>query len=172
MPPRMTPLSTAMLAATLLLATSTVSTPALAAPPGPAADMQGEHKPEHRAGPMGGRQGEHWEKRLAELHASLKLTPAQAPAWDAFHAAVKPPMRGAAQASREEFKREDWARLKTPERLDRLQAWRQEREAAAAQREAATRSFYATLTPEQQKTFDARTVPPFLGEAPSGPGPR
>lgn len=169
---RMTPLSTAMLAATVLLGTSALSTPALAAPPGPAPEMHGEHKPERRAEPMGGHQAERWEKRLSDLHASLKLSPAQASAWDAFHAAVKPPMRAAPQAGREEFKREDWAKLKTPERLDRLHAWRQEREAAAAQREEATRTFYATLSPEQQKTFDARTVPPFLGEPAGGPGPR
>jgi protein CpxP len=168
---RMTPLSTAMLAASLLLATSTLSTPALAAPPEPphgaAPEMQGDHKTNRLAG----RQAERWEKRMADLHASLKLTPTQAPAWDTFHAAVKPPAR-AAQPEREDGRRGDWAKLKTPDRLDRLRAWRQERETAATQRDEATRTFYATLNPEQQKTFDARTAQPFFGDEPGGPGPR
>jgi Spy/CpxP family protein refolding chaperone len=168
---RMTPLSTAMLAASLLLATSTLSTPALAAPPGPphgaAPEMHGEHKTNRLAG----RQAERWEKRMADLHASLKLTPTQAPAWDAFHTAVKPPVR-AAQPEREDGPRGDWAKLKTPDRLDRLRAWRQERETAATQRDEATRTFYATLNPEQQKTFDARTAQTFFGDEPGGPGPR
>lgn len=167
---RMTPLSTAMLAASLLLATSSVSTPALAAPPGPPhgaqSEMQGEHKPNRQAG----HQAEHWEKRMSDLRASLKLTSAQAPAWDAFQTAVKPPARTA--QPEQDDKREGWAKLKTPERLDRLRASRQEREAAATRREEATRTFYVTLSPEQQKTFDARTVQVFFGDEPGGPGPR
>ncbi|QBK06353.1 hypothetical protein DW355_03530 [Hylemonella gracilis] len=165
-----------MLAASLLLATSTLSTPALAAPPGPpngsAPDMQGEHKPDRRADHMAGRQAEHWEKRMADLHASLKLTSAQTPAWDAFQAAVKPPEHPAQAGRREDLQREDWAKLKTPERLDRARAARQARDAAAAQREEATRTFYATLSPEQQKIFDARTAQPLFGEEPGHPGPR
>lgn len=168
---RMTPLSTAMLAASLMLATSTLPAPALAAPPGPhqgpGPEMHGEHKANRVAGP----QAERWEKRMADLHASLKLTSAQAPAWETFHAALKPPMQ-AAEPGREDKKRVDWAQLKTPERLDRLRALRQEREAAATRREDATRTFYAALNPEQQKTFDARTAQPFFMEESRGPGPR
>jgi len=37
-------------------------------------------------------------------------------------------------------------------------AKRAEREALAAKRAEATKTFYAGLTPEQQKTFDAETV--------------
>lgn len=168
---RMTPLSTAMLAASLLLATSTLSTPALAAPPGSPHGATPEMHGDHKTNRLAGRQAERWEKRMADLHASLKLTPTQAPAWDAFHTAVKPPVR-AAQPEREDGPRGDWAKLKTPDRLDRLRAWRQERETAATQRDEATRTFYATLNPEQQKTFDARTAQPFFGDEPGGPGPR
>lgn len=172
---RMTPLSTAMLAASMLLATSTLSTPAMAAPPGPpngpAPEMQGEHKPDRRADHMAGHPADRWEKRMADLHASLKLTSAQTPAWETYHAALKPPVR-TAQAGREDSQREEWAKLKTPERLDRLRAGRQERDTTAAQREEATRTFYATLNAEQQKTFDARTVHPFFGEEPGRPTPR
>jgi hypothetical protein len=39
-----------------------------------------------------------------------------------------------------------------------MQARQAERSARFAQRIEATRSFYATLSPEQQKTFDAETV--------------
>ena len=44
--------------------------------------------------------------------------------------------------------------LTTPERLDRQRAHMVERLAAFDRRAAATRTFYAQLTPAQQKTFD------------------
>lgn len=168
---RMTPLSTAMLAASLLLASSG---PASAAPPssanGPGPEMHGERGADQRPDRMAAGQADHWEKRLAELKASLKLTPSQTSAWETFQAAVKPPAREA-RAHREDAPRDDWAKLKTPERLDRMRAWRQERDAAATRREEATRTFYASLSAEQQKTFDERTQRPLFGEEPGGPGP-
>jgi hypothetical protein len=95
------------------------------------------------------------DKHAAELKALLKLTPAQEGAWTAFVAVHKPPADMMTM-------RADWMaleKLSTPERLDRMKALRGKHIAAMEQREEATRVFYATLTPEQQKVFDASAMP-------------
>lgn len=89
-------------------------------------------------------------KHQAELKAKLKLEPSQEAAWAAFAAATQPPR----------FTRPDpaeMAKLTTPQRLDRMQAHKAERDAAMARRMDATRAFYAALTPQQQQVFDAET---------------
>lgn len=90
-------------------------------------------------------------ERQAKLKAELKLSAEQEPAWNAFVArtAHEPrPMKAGA--------REDWSKLTTPERLDKMQALKAERDAQMAKRIDATKSFYAALTPEQQKVFDTQ----------------
>jgi len=98
------------------------------------------------------------EQRQAALKAQLKLTAAQEPAWTAFAASYKPPAgmmdRQAAMA--------DLAKLTTPERLDKMKELRAqhmgEMTAAMDKRAEATKTFYAVLTPEQQKVFDAQSM--------------
>ena len=99
------------------------------------------------------------EQRQAALKAQLKLTAEQEPAWTAFAASHKPPAgmmmdRQAAMA--------DLAKLTTPERIDKMKELRAQRmgqmTAAMDQRAEATKTFYAVLTPEQQKVFDAQTM--------------
>ncbi|MGC4396877.1 Spy/CpxP family protein refolding chaperone [Hydrogenophaga sp. T2] len=96
------------------------------------------------------------QQRMAEhqarLKASLQLTPQQEPAWNAFVARMQPP-QGPAQPPMD---REAWHKLSTPERLDRMDAMKAERDRAMAQRHDAIRSFYAQLNPAQQKAFDAQ----------------
>ncbi|RZL86520.1 MAG: hypothetical protein EOP82_29570 [Variovorax sp.] len=94
-------------------------------------------------------------QRLTALKEKLQLTPAQEGAWGTFAAAQQPPARAADQARPD---RAEFAKLTTPERLDRMQARQAERSARFAKRADATRSFYAALSPAQQKTFDAETV--------------
>jgi len=90
-------------------------------------------------------------ERQAKLKAELKLTAAQEPAWNAFVArTAHEPYAMKAGA------REDWSKLTTPERLDKMQALKAERDAQMAKRIDATKSFYAALTPEQQKVFDTQ----------------
>ena len=48
--------------------------------------------------------------------------------------------------------------MTTPERLDLMQKRQAERSAEFTKRADATRSFYAALKPEQQKTFDAEAM--------------
>lgn len=101
------------------------------------------------------------DKRLAALKAELKLAPAQEGAWTSFAAAMKPSadLMKARQAKRAE--RAEIAKLPTPERIDKMKALRTQRlgemNTAMDLRGEATKVFYATLTPEQKKTFDAQT---------------
>ncbi len=90
-------------------------------------------------------------ERQAALKATLKITAEQEPAWNAFVARTAPEARMDRRAERE-----DWAKLTTPERLDRMQARQTERSAAMTRHIDATRSFYGVLTPEQQKLFDTQ----------------
>ncbi|AGU47146.1 hypothetical protein VAPA_1c00150 [Variovorax paradoxus B4] len=100
------------------------------------------------------RMQEHRAKRLAALKEKLKLNAAQEGAWTTFTAASQPP----AGARPQRMDRAEFAKLTTPERLERMQARQAERSARFAKRAEATKAFYAALTPEQQKTFDAETV--------------
>ncbi|MBW8469947.1 MAG: Spy/CpxP family protein refolding chaperone [Thiobacillus sp.] len=98
---------------------------------------------------------ERMQKRMAERQAqlkeTLKITPAQEAAWNAFVARTAPEPRMGRDVSRE-----DWAKLTTPQRLDKMQALKAERDARMDKRIDATKSFYAALTPEQQKVFDSQ----------------
>ena len=100
------------------------------------------------------RMQEHRAKRLAALKEKLKLTAAQESAWSTFASASQPP----AGARPPRMDRAEFAKLTTPERLERMQARQAERSAMFAKRAEATKTFYAALTPEQKKTFDAETV--------------
>jgi protein CpxP len=91
------------------------------------------------------------DERQAALKAELNLTPAQEPAWNAFIARTQPQARPAHAGGRE-----DWSKLTTPQRLDKMQALKAERDARMQQRHDAIKSFYAALNAEQQKVFDAQ----------------
>ena len=106
------------------------------------------------------------EKRQAELKAKLHLTAAQEPAWNNFVQAMKPPAKPMGQP----LDREALAKLPTPERIEKMNAQHEANFAAMQthmkQRGEATKQFYAQLTAEQQKVFDAETVPrshPMMG---------
>lgn len=94
-----------------------------------------------------------WQQRRAEhaeqLKARLKLTDAQQGAWDAFQKAMQPQAHA-------RLDRAEMLKLTTPERLDRMHALREQYAAEADQREQAIKTFYAQLTAEQQKVFDAQ----------------
>jgi LTXXQ motif family protein len=100
------------------------------------------------------RMKEHRAKRLAALKDKLKLTATQEGAWTTYTTANQPP----AGARPPRMDRAEFAKLTTPERLERMQTRQAERSAMFAKRAEATKTFYAALTPEQQKTFDAETA--------------
>ena len=100
-------------------------------------------------------------ERQAKLRDALKLNAQQQPAWDAFVASMAPQKNGDRAARGE---RADWASLSAPQRMERQVAMQKERTARMEARLSALNSFYAQLTPEQRKTFDAQAKP--------GKGPR
>lgn len=88
-------------------------------------------------------------ERQAALKAKLNISAEQEPAWSAFVARTTPETW-----TKRHAERQDWAKLTTPERLDKMQARQAERAAAMTSRIDATRSFYSALKPDQQKLFD------------------
>lgn len=100
-------------------------------------------------GPRAERMQKKMEQHQAKLKEALKLSAAQEPAWKEFTAAMQPPQQRTARLDRAE-----WDKLTTPQRMDKMQAMRAEREAHMNQRMDAVKKFYGTLTPEQQKVFD------------------
>ena len=111
------------------------------------------------------RREQHFAERAAQLKEALKLTPEQEPAWQEFMAA----MQRKPEHARLDMNPDDFAKLSTPERLDRMRALREQHAAEADQRDQAIKAFYAKLSPQQQKTFDAHFMPRHGKE---GPGPR
>ena len=98
------------------------------------------------------------DKHQAELKDRLKLTPAQEGAWASYSAAMKPPTD--LMAKRPDHA--EMAKLPTPERIDKMKALHSQRmsdmNAVMEKRGDATKVFYAALTPEQQKEFDASAM--------------
>jgi periplasmic protein CpxP/Spy len=140
-----------------LLGAAAVAQPAQPAvvAPGPA--------PSTMPGPMAGqhpmmreqfahRMEQHRAHREAALKQILQITPAQEGAWNQWIAARRPP------AGMQRPHRGDFAQLTTPQRLDRMRELRAVRNAEMDRRADATRSFYAALSPAQQKAFDALTA--------------
>ena len=87
-------------------------------------------------------------KRAQRLRDVLQLRQDQEPALQAFLASHKRPE--GPRPNREAFKN-----LTTPQRLDQMAARMNERQAQFQKHVAATKAFYAALTPAQQKAFDA-----------------
>lgn len=94
---------------------------------------------------------------LTALKDKLQLAPGQEAAWSAFTQSMQPGPRPDGMGRK--AVREDFAKLSTPERLDRMQAMAEKRQARMAERAAAVKSLYAQLSPEQQQVFDAEAMP-------------
>jgi Spy/CpxP family protein refolding chaperone len=133
------------LLATLAFA-SNAQTPPAAPGAGPGAAR------EHR-GFDAARMQEHMARRQAELKQKLQITPAQEAAWNAYTAAMKPP------ANFRRPERGEFEKLATPERIDRMRAMHAARAAEMDKRADATKAFYAALSPDQKRVFDAETAP-------------
>ncbi|MDB5895242.1 MAG: hypothetical protein JWQ88_2773 [Rhodoferax sp.] len=136
----------------------TTSPAAPATPPSTMADKAAPPPAQHAR--SGERMGWHdpakmqarMAKRAAELKAKLKLTPAQEPAWTSFTASMQPP------APHARMEHGEMEKLTTPERIDKMRAMRAQRSAEMDKRADAVKTFYATLTPEQQKVFDSNAM--------------
>ncbi|PRC94177.1 Spy/CpxP family protein refolding chaperone [Solimicrobium silvestre] len=87
-------------------------------------------------------------KHQTQLHEQLKLTEAQEPAWKNFVASMPAP------AKPTRLDRAAMEKLTTPERMEQQLNMLKEHEAKMTANLLALKTFYAALTPEQQKTFD------------------
>jgi protein CpxP len=94
---------------------------------------------------------EHVAKRLDALKQKLQLNSAQEASWTAYVAALKP--SAVQRPDHAEF-----AKLSTPERIDRMRELRVTRMAEMDKRGDATKTFYATLSADQKKVFDDETA--------------
>ena len=135
------------LAASLL---ATLGAAAMAQAPQAAGPGAAPSYPQGRFDPA--RMQERMAQRLAELKLKLQLAPAQDAAWNSYATAMKLPAHS---------RRPDHAALdslSTPDRIDHMRVLRNDRIAEMDRRGDATKAFYAVLTPEQKKAFDAETA--------------
>ena len=108
---------------------------------------------EHMYESMHGRMSERHARHLTELKAKLKLEPGQETAWKTFADAMQPPATPPARPDRVAMEK-----LTTPERIDQMLAVHAQRNADMKKHAEATKTFYASLSAEQKKTFDAETA--------------
>ncbi len=129
------------------------------APQGPPTAEQRQAWMQHRQQDMQQRR----QEMAQRLQAVLQLRPDQQGAFQAFQAAMTPEPR--------EHQRRDRGAgpLTTPQRLDMMAQRMAARDAAFQRQAAAIRTFYAVLTPEQQRAFDSL---PMLGKGGGDHGDR
>jgi len=102
------------------------------------------------------------QKHLNELKSALQLDSTQESAWHTFSAEMKAPVKRPARPQAAEMEK-----MTTPERIDKMMAFKSERDAEMNKRITATKTFYASLNPAQQKVFDAHTHK-FMKQGPMG----
>jgi hypothetical protein len=100
---------------------------------------------------------------LAKLHDDLRLTPAQASAWSQYAKALDD--GGQMQAKRQAAE-QMLPQIPTPRRLALMDATMSDELADFRRQSAAIETFYASLTPDQQRTFDRDTAPQAAAAAP------
>ena len=97
-----------------------------------------------------------WSERAAQrqqkMREQLKLTPAQDAAFATYLAAVKP------GAHADKVERDAWKTISAPARMEQHIAMSKNRIGMMETRLAALNTFYAVLTHEQKKTFDAQAL--------------
>lgn len=118
-------------------------------PPLPATAMPGHG--DHGGRPGGMRHADP-AKRAEHLRAVLQLRPDQEAALKAFVDSHQPPAGG---REKHHERRGEMAGMTTPQKLDAQKARMAEHQARFEQHAAATKRFYAQLSPAQQKAFDA-----------------
>jgi Spy/CpxP family protein refolding chaperone len=136
-------------AAALLSGAAFAQEPPPGAPPPPGAEQGhwGEHMREHA------------EHRAKALHDILNIRPDQEGAFQSFIASMRP--EPGQEGMRDHQDMDEMKSLTTPERLDRIAARMSERQARFQAHAAAVRSFYAALSPDQKRAFDA--LPGLMG---------
>ncbi|MDO5693726.1 MAG: Spy/CpxP family protein refolding chaperone [Pseudomonadota bacterium] len=149
----------AVLAATGAFAVAQTPTPVQPAAGEAAVQQRGRMDPAEWQKRMEQRQQRMQERRaqrMADLKARLKITAEQEGAWNAYTAAMQPPAN--AQRLGPRMNSAEFDKLTTPQRIDRLEQFATERQAQMKQRSDAIKTFYAQLSPEQQKLYDDRAM--------------
>lgn len=100
--------------------------------------MGGSHHGEQHA--------KHQEAHHKMLHDALKLTAEQEPGWKKLMESEQHKPSTAQPV--------DWAKLTAPQRAEKMLEFSKARQEQMGEHVAALKVFYATLTTEQQKTFD------------------
>ena len=97
-------------------------------------------------------------KHLSKMKANLHLTAEQLPAWEEF----SKNMNTSPAWSDNKNSEDTWAKLTTPERLDKMNTMHDKSiatmQAHMKQRSEAVLKFYNQLTTEQQKIFDTQAT--------------
>ena len=96
------------------------------------------------------RRVEHMQQRQQQLHDSLKLSAEQEAGWKKYAESMTPPAREDMGPGRNDAN----SKLTAPERAEKMLEFSKKFQDRMATQVAALKTFYATLTPEQQKTFD------------------
>jgi hypothetical protein len=91
------------------------------------------------------------EQRLETLKADLKLNANQEAAWADWADKIKGDRNDWEETRKSE---ESWASLSAPVRMEKMLSFSKEHITKQETRLAATRTFYALLTPEQRLIFD------------------
>lgn len=125
---------------------NTAPTTAAATATAPAVPHMGTQRGQRHAVDHTAMHAQHMER----LKALLQLSNTQEASWKQFVDGTQP-----AERQGKHMDREAWSKLTTPQRIEQMQTLRKERNAAAERRESATKTFYASLNPAQQKAFDA-----------------
>ena len=92
------------------------------------------------------RMSERHSKHLKALKAKLQLENGQVTAWSAFAQAMQPPAKPVPRPDRAAL-----AILTTPERIDQMQAFKNQVDAQKQKRADASKAFYAELNADQKR---------------------
>lgn len=115
------------------------------------------HMDSHAAAHSASIQDAKRQKHLETLKASLQIQSSQESAWLAFNAAMTQShkrMNASTNSNMSANKTTSLDQLTTPERIDKMMQIKSERHAEMSKRIDAIKTFYAALTPAQQKEFD------------------
>ena len=115
---------------------------------------KGSYSKEYKGnGDMTARWSEKMQTRMTDLRGKLNLSASQEKAWNDYSEVITSSIKVPKMRDKAEL-----ATMTAPERLEKMHAKVKEHEAVMARLLEATKTFYAQLTPEQQKIFDAETL--------------
>ena len=97
---------------------------------------------------------------LTALHDALHLSASQEAAWSTYKMSVSP---SAGAQQRRRAAAQLFPTLPAPRRIDLVEAEMQQDLDDLRHQAQALKTFYATLSPDQQRTFDTKTLPPPQG---------